>query len=88
MGKKILIITGESSGDIHGAALSRSLITLKPDLQIFGIGGSEMRKSGVHVLQDNKEMAVVGVLEIFGKIKLLYKTFKKMENEIVSGKYS
>ncbi len=88
MEKKILIITGESSGDIHGAALSRSLIALKPDLQVFGVGGSEMKKSGVHILQDNNEMAVVGIFEIFWKIRLLYKIFKKIEYEIVSGKYS
>jgi len=88
MKKKILIITGEPSGDIHGASLSRSLTAFKPDLQIFGVGGPEMRKSGVHILQDNNEMAVVGILEIFGKIRLLYKIFKKIEYEIVFGKYS
>ena len=77
MEKKILIIAGESSGDIHGAALSRSLIELKPGIKIFGIGGDEMRKSGVHILQDNKDMAVVGILEVFGKIGLLYNVFKK-----------
>lgn len=88
MEKKILIITGESSGDIHGAALSRSLAAFKPDLKIFGVGGSEMRKSGVHIIQDNKEMAVVGILEIFGKIRLLYRVFKKIKYEIISGKYS
>ena len=88
MEKKILIIAGESSGDIHGAALSRSLIELKPGIKIFGIGGDEMRKSGVHILQDNKDMAVVGILEIFGKIGLLYNVFKKIKNEIFSGQYS
>ncbi len=88
MEKKILIIAGESSGDIHGAALSRSLIELKPGIKIFGIGGDEMRKSGVHILQDNKDMAVVGILEVFGKIGLLYNVFKKIKNEIFSGQYS
>lgn len=86
--KKILIITGESSGDIHGASLSHALIALKPDIQIYGVGGSEMRKAGVHLLQDNKEMAVVGVLEIFGKIGLLYNAYKKIKYEISSGNYS
>lgn len=85
---KILIVTGESSGDIHGAALSRSLISYKPDLQIYGIGGCEMKKAGVNILHDNKDMAVVGVLEIFGKILLLRKIYKKMEAEISSGNYS
>ena len=88
MTKKILIITGESSGDIHGAALSHSLTSLNPDLKLYGVGGSEMRKAGVRILQDNKEMAVVGVLEILGKVKLLYKVFKKIEREITSEKYS
>lgn len=86
--KKILIVTGESSGDIHGASLSRALVSIKPDLQIFGVGGVEMKKAGVHILQDNKEMAVVGVLEIFGKIRVLYGIFKKIKREISSGNYS
>lgn len=88
MPSKILIVTGESSGDIHGAELSRSLISYKPELQIYGVGGSEMKEAGVHILQDNKDMAVVGVLEVFGKIQLLYKIYKKIEGEIASGRYS
>jgi lipid-A-disaccharide synthase len=86
--KQILIVTGESSGDIHGASLSRALVSLKPDLQISGVGGVEMKKAGVHILHDNKEMAVVGVLEIFGKLGILYEIFKNIKRELSSGKYS
>ena len=35
---RILIVTGEASGDLHGAHLVKALKAL-PDLQIVGIGG-------------------------------------------------
>jgi len=34
--KKILIIAGEASGDLHGANLVKALHEQSPDLQIYG----------------------------------------------------
>ena len=37
---RILIVTGEASGDLHGAHLVKALKQLSPSLQVVGIGGS------------------------------------------------
>ena len=42
--KKLFIITGEYSGDIHAANVVRELKALDCDLQIEGIGGINLEK--------------------------------------------
>ena len=43
----LLIIAGETSGDIHGANLARSLRKQNPDIRLVGTGGDRMREAGV-----------------------------------------
>ena len=43
----IFLLTGEPSGDMHGAYLARALRIADPQVQLLGIGGPEMEKAGV-----------------------------------------
>ena len=45
--KQVMIVTGEASGDMHGAALMKAMKTLKPNLRFFGIGGDRMIAEGL-----------------------------------------
>ena len=45
--KKVFIITGEYSGDIHGGKVAELLIQQFPDIEIEGIGGINLQKAGV-----------------------------------------
>ena len=40
----VLIIAGEQSGDMHGAAVVRALRAKYPGVQFYGIGGERMRE--------------------------------------------
>ena len=40
--KKIFIITGELSGDLHAATVVQELKQTMPDVEIEGIGGKHM----------------------------------------------
>jgi lipid-A-disaccharide synthase len=48
----ILIIAGESSGDLHGANLARELAALAPGARLVGAGGPRMRDAGVELAAD------------------------------------
>ncbi|MRR53230.1 MAG: lipid-A-disaccharide synthase [Deltaproteobacteria bacterium] len=74
-----MIIAGEASGDLHGSALVREALSLDPDLQFFGIGGSLMRAQGVDTLVDAREMAVVGLVEVIAHFPTIFRAFRKME---------
>ena len=59
---RILIITGEASGDLHGANLAAALKAQAPDLAILGVGGACMRAAGVDLVQDIGHLDVIGLI--------------------------
>ncbi|MBJ7424735.1 MAG: hypothetical protein JHD23_09615, partial [Akkermansiaceae bacterium] len=44
MSKRVYVVAGELSGDAHGAGLLRALQDQVPLVEIFGVGGPEMRR--------------------------------------------
>lgn len=60
MQKKLFIITGEHSGDIHASKVVDELKKTCPDLIIEGIGGENLRSAGVKLFSDQKKMSAMG----------------------------
>lgn len=60
----ILIITGEQSGDLHGANLLNEIKNLRPDISFYGIGGENMIKAGLTALYNIKQLSFLGFTEI------------------------
>ncbi len=59
---RILIVTGEASGDLHGASLAKALRALRPDIEILGMGGPHMREAGVRLVRGIERHDVVGLI--------------------------
>lgn len=59
--KKVFIITGEYSGDIHAAHVAEALRKLDPSVEIEGVGGENLRNAGVKLFSDQKKMGAVGL---------------------------
>ncbi len=57
----ILIVTGEASGDLHGANLAKALKVRDPSIKLFGVGGQHMRSAGVELLGGLQRLDGVGV---------------------------
>lgn len=68
MAPRVMIITGEASGDMHGANLIRAMQEEAPGLQVCGMGGPELRACGMEVLYDAARLSVVGLLEVFNHL--------------------
>lgn len=58
---RIFIITGEASGDVHGANLARALKALDADVSILGVGGPRMRAAGVDLVPDVAHVDLIGL---------------------------
>jgi len=71
-----MIITGEASGDLHGARLVKAMLAKQPDLSFCGMGGKELIAAGVDVLFDAKRIAVVGLAEVFSHLPDIFKARK------------
>lgn len=59
--KKIFIITGEYSGDIHASNVAKRLKELHPDIMIEGVGGDNLKSVGVKLFSDQKKMGAMGL---------------------------
>ena len=58
---RIFIVTGEASGDLHGAMLARELYRLNPELHIEGVGGQKMSDEGVYLIPDIDRVDAIGL---------------------------
>ncbi len=82
MKKEIMIVTGEASGDLHGANLLRAMRQRNPDLDFCGMGGSELASLGMEILYDARKVAVVGVIEVFSHLGDILKAQKVLKTRM------
>ena len=67
--KKIYILAGEASGDLHGANLIRYLRAQSGSpLEIYGVGGDKIRESGVKDFYDLAHFHVTGLSAAIKKL--------------------
>ncbi|MBU4375996.1 MAG: lipid-A-disaccharide synthase [Candidatus Omnitrophica bacterium] len=73
--KKIFIVAGEASGDLHASRLVREIKSCEPSVVFMGIGGQNMSLAGVRVFYRADELAIVGVWDIFKHFKKIKEMF-------------
>ncbi len=74
--KNILLITGETSGDLHGGKLIQALLKKEPDLKIYAIGGDAIRSSGGELIFDIQSLGVVGLFEVITHLHVIRNAFQ------------
>jgi len=79
---KIMIIAGEASGDLHGSNLVREMLSLDPDLYFYGIGGERLKKTGVELVANSADMAVVGLTEVLSKLGAILKVRRQLKESL------
>jgi len=77
--KKILIIAGELSGDVYGTAIVKNLKRKFPFFKYYGVGGDGMSGEGVNLLGHVRDMAVVGIMEVFRSLGKISKVFWSLD---------
>ena len=78
--KKIVIIAGEDSGDLHGAHLIKEMKKIDPDFTFYGVGGDKMIGAGLNHIEHIKNLNVIGIVEVLKH----YPRIKKIFNKTVS----
>ena len=81
----LLLSAGEASGDMYAARLATAL-RQRIDVQIFGMGGPQMRAAGVEIVMDYSEVAVVGITEILKHLPSLLRAMNRLVVEAVRRK--
>jgi lipid-A-disaccharide synthase len=75
MSDSVMIVTGESSGELYGSLLAQSLRKRLPGLRITGIGGERMRAAGVELISGIS--GAFGLTEVISSLGTLRATFNR-----------
>jgi lipid-A-disaccharide synthase len=76
---RLMIISGEASGDLHGSGVVKELKKLNKDIDIFGIGGDKMQAAGMELVYHSKELSVMGFVEVLKKLPVIRSVEKTLE---------
>ncbi|MFH1665326.1 MAG: lipid-A-disaccharide synthase [Candidatus Omnitrophota bacterium] len=84
MKKRILIVTGEPSGDVRAAELVKELNALMPGCSYWGIGGDRMKSEGVVLAEHIRNLSIVGIWEALVKLPLVRRQYNDLAERIRS----
>ncbi len=77
--KKILVVAGEVSGDLHGSHLVEAIRWNDPEIQFLGVGGEGLKRVGMKLLYPSQSLSVVGITEVFAKLGSILKALRTLK---------
>lgn len=78
----IMVVAGEASGDLHGAALCRALRGLNPGCRLVGMGGARMAEAGLIQVADVTGVAAVGFVEVAGRLGVVWRAYRALRRTL------
>lgn len=80
--KKILLVAGEVSGDLHGSHLVEAIQRIEPEVQFLGVGGEGLKKRGMKLLYPAHSLSVVGLTEVFIKLPSILEALQRLKKSL------
>jgi lipid-A-disaccharide synthase len=84
--KKIMIVAGEVSGDLHASHLAKALFKIQPDLEIFAVGGEKLQAAGATLLYNIIQRSTIGFIEFFKHLPFYLWLMQKLKNFLTKNK--
>lgn len=79
---RVVLLAGEASGDLLGAAIVRALRAQHPEVECHGITGPQMREAGCASLGDIETLSLMGIFEILRELPRLLRFRRAMRDRI------
>lgn len=80
------LVAGESSGDLHGANLMKSILKADPQAQFRFFGGDKMKNVGGELVSHYRERAFMGIWDVLKNIRKISKYIRLCKEDIVQWK--
>ncbi|MBV5302907.1 MAG: lipid-A-disaccharide synthase [Chlorobium sp.] len=88
MAKKLFVLAGEVSGDMHAAGAIAELLQARPDVKVFGVGGPKIRALGAELLYDTAQMSIMGMVEVIKHASFLRRVIRELKAAVLREKPS
>ena len=82
----VALVAGEASGDILGSGLMRAIKARHPDVRFIGVGGPLMEAEGMTSYFPMERLAVMGLVEVLGRLRELLKRRKLLIETLIGEK--
>lgn len=79
----LLVIAGETSGEEHAMSFLPQLLQIRPDVQLWGVGGDRLQALGMRLNYHLRDFSSMGLSEVVGKIPFYRSALKAIETEAV-----
>jgi len=81
--RKVMIIAGEASGDLHGSHLIQAAAEHHPQLSFFGVGGDKMCAAGCRILFPADKLSVMGIVEVARQLPNIFRRFQQLKRVLL-----
>lgn len=71
--KKILVVCGEASGDLHAGNLVASIKGRHRDVEFLAVGGAHLRQAGANICYDIKDLSCLGFFDVLNKLPRFFR---------------
>jgi len=79
--RRLLVVTGEASGDLHAARLVRALRERGP-VRVRGIAGPELRAAGAEAIVPQEDLAVIGFSGVVTRLPAILRARRALLREL------
>ena len=80
--KKVMMVAGEVSGDLHGAHLMEAVHQIDPGIEFFGMGGEALKNRGMTLLHHHRSLSVVGITEVFLRLRPILRALRGLKQSL------
>ncbi len=81
---KYYLIAGETSGDIHGANLMKSLFKADPNANFRFWGGDRMQHVGGVLVKHYRDLAFMGFIEVLFNLRTIFRNLSFCKQELLT----
>jgi lipid-A-disaccharide synthase len=82
VGKEIMLVVGEASGDAHGAQLVEALHRRDAALKVFGVAGERLEQTNFEALFSVAHLTGMGLVELAGNLKNLWRAYALLKRAL------
>ncbi|MFM6952376.1 MAG: lipid-A-disaccharide synthase, partial [Bacteroidota bacterium] len=88
-GRKVFVLAGEASGDLHGSHVVRKLVLGSEDVapcEVVCWGGDLMAAAGARLLSHYRERAIMGLWEVIRNLRKISRFLDQAKADILAEK--